>query len=55
MGLRDDLAAAERHRANGTLKEWHEGTPMPKVKEEYPSDTSIGKEQFYSWYRERGD
>lgn len=38
MGLRDDIEAMERHKANGTLKEWFQGTAPILPPEPMPSD-----------------
>jgi hypothetical protein len=55
MGLRDDIAAMERHDRNGTLRQWFEGT-APALSASAPLDPSaqpIASE--YRWMRERGD
>jgi hypothetical protein len=54
MGLRDDLDAMQRHKGNGTLKQWFEGTAPKLPAEPMPIDTSIGK-RGYDWLRERGE
>jgi hypothetical protein len=59
MGMRDDIEAMERHAANGTLKEWFEGTAKAlPLDTRMPIDRSAARPALNSTYRfieQRGD
>lgn len=56
MGLRDDIQIMERHKANGTLKEWFEGTAPSLPPEPWPSDPSTrASVSNYAFIAKRGD
>tara|TARA_R110000851_G_scaffold22626_13_gene67032 strand:+ start:2171 stop:2341 length:171 start_codon:yes stop_codon:yes gene_type:complete len=42
MSLKDDLDMMRRHKSNGTLKEWLEGTAPQLPSEPWPNDPSSG-------------
>lgn len=58
MGLRDDLDAMERHRLNGTLREFLDGTaePLPVDHADLGIDkTAREPSNHYHFISQRGD